>query len=514
MVLQKLNLQNYIELKDKRIVCYVRVADYIKEIHEKYNLLEQIDFIVDEHSSRWGNCLCEGKEIPVRGPESLKNLNYQTYAIIITSEYYKEVFDTLDQMNLHENGLEKIYYYADREMEIYDSYAQKYRNAPLENIIVFRSGPRNEMMNSRMEFVDNAKALFDHMLRNKYNDKYQFVWIVKNPDDYLPFCKEKNVTFVSYDWATSEDESERDKYYRYLCLAKYIFFTSACNFIRNAREGQIRVELWHGQGFKNRALFSRFEKRYEYMTVMSRTYAEIHAKIFGLRDDQLLITGIPKQDWLFHNISEQEFFDLGIPKASKYIFWLPTFKETTKKLETLGVHVKKTETGFSVLENMEQVEELNSILKERDAVLVIKLHHAQNVDVIADVNMSNIILLKYEALADKHIHINQILDYADALISDYSSVAVDYLLLDRPIGFAVGDFEDYKKNRGFIFDDIENWLPGNMIFEFSEFCNFVDEIAKGIDSSAEKRRAVSAKLCTWKDDHNCERVIEALGIEK
>ena len=53
-----------------------------------------------------------------------------------------------------------------------------------------------------------------------------------------------------------------------------------------------------------------------------------------------------------------------------------------------------------------------------------------------------------------------------------------------------------------------------MIFEFSEFCNFVEEIAKGIDSSAEKRREVAAKLCTWKDDHNCERVIEALGIEK
>lgn len=514
MVLQKLNSQNCIELKDKRIVCYVKVPDYIKEIHERYHLLEQIEFIVDEHSSRWGSCLCKGKEIPVQGPECLRDLDYQAYAIIITSEYYNEVYDTLCRMNLDELGLEKIYYYADREMEIYDAYAQKYRHVPLENIIVFRSGPRNEIMNSRMEFVDNAKALFDHMIENNYNEKYHFVWIVKNPDDYLSFQKVKNVTFVSYDWATSEEESEREKYYRPLCLAKYIFFTSACNFIRNAREGQTRVELWHGQGFKNRALFSRFEKRYEYMTVMSQVYADIHAEIFGLRKDQLLITGIPKQDWLLHKISEQEFYNIGIPKASKYIFWLPTFKETTKKLQALGVKVKKTETGFSVVEHMEQVETLNSILKERDTVLVIKLHHAQNTDVIADINMSNIVLLKYEALADKHIHINQVLDYADALISDYSSVSVDYLLLDRPIGFAMGDFEDYKKNRGFIFEDIENWLPGKEIYEFPEFCDFIREISEGIDSTAEKRRSVSEKLCTWKDDHNCERILNALGITK
>ena len=511
IILEQLNANNVKALKGKKIVCYVKVVQYIVELEEKYKLLDQIEMIIDEHSSRWGNCVCGGKSIPVVGPEILRDLDYEKYIVLITSEYYREVYDSFCVSELQKCGLQKVYYYADREMELYDYYANKYIDSPLENIIVFRSGPRDDMLNSRMEFTENAKALFDYMVENGYNNTFELFWIVENPEDYKEF-QNKNITFISYKWATSECTEKQEKYYRPICLAKYVFFTSACNFVRNARKDQTRVQLWHGQGFKNRALFSKFEKRYEYMTVMSQTYADIHAEIFGLREDQILITGIPKQDWLFHKISQQEFYDLGIPKAEKYIFWLPTFKAATKKLEKMAVSVKQTDTGFSVVEELVQAKELNDFLKERNIVMVIKLHHAQNQDIIADINDSNIVLLNHDVLSERHLHINQILDYADALISDYSSVAVDYLLLDRPIGFAVGDFEDYKKNRGFIFDDIENWLPGNMIFEFSEFCNFVDEVSNGIDSSKEKRHNISGKLCTWKDDCNCERVLRALGI--
>ena len=74
-------------------------------------------------------------------------------------------------------------------------------------------------------------------------------------------------------------------------------------------------------------------------------------------------------------------------------------------------------------------------------------------------------------LVDAGLEINQILGHADALISDYSSAAVDYLVLDRPEAFTLDDVEVY-----------------------------------------EKRRLLSGKMQKWANDCNCERVCSALGI--
>ena len=85
------------------------------------------------------------------------------------------------------------------------------------------------------------------------------------------------------------------------------------------------------------------------------------------------------------------------------------------------------------------------------------------------------------------MHINQILNKADALISDYSSVAVDYLLLDRPIGFAVDDLDRYSKARGFIFDDVEEWLPGAILKNEEDIVEFIKDVACNKDVESVRR---------------------------
>ena len=48
---------------------------------------------------------------------------------------------------------------------------------------------------------------------------------------------------------------------------------------------------------------------------------------------------------------------------------------------------------------------------------------------------------------------------ADGLITDYSSVYFDYMLLDRPIAFAIDDIKEYGDKRGFIFETPEDYMP-------------------------------------------------------
>ena len=79
------------------------------------------------------------------------------------------------------------------------------------------------------------------------------------------------------------------------------------------------------------------------------------------------------------------------------------------------------------------------------------------------------------------------------LLTDYSSVYIDYLILNRPIGFIIDDFEEYKNSRGFVFDKPDDWMPGEKIKTFEELEKFILDIKNGIDKYREVRNA----LLSW-----------------
>ncbi len=512
MVLERLTEDNFMNLKDRKIGCYGSNIRYIQELSEKFNLLDDISFIIDDNNRRDDEINICGKVIPVYSDDNLNELNADDVAIIITSDYFNEVYDKL-LMREFCHKLANIYYFLDKETECELNYRLKYADLPLENIIIFRSGPHASSYVKGMDFSDNARALFEYMLRNEYNRTYKLVWIVNDPKDYKKYNSISNVEFVSWNWSLTKNELERDRYYRNLCLAKYIFFTDAYGFARNCRHDQIRIQLWHGCGFKTRINFSRCENRYEFMTVISDLYADIHQDIYGLRKEQLLITGYAKTDWLFGNLKVDRLRGLEIPRAKKYIFWLPTFRTAHSVLVQLNEQAFLNETGFPVINTMEELECLNQELVNYNVVLIIKLHPFQRMENICSISFSNIFMLKSEFLYDEDIQINELLPLADALISDYSSVAVDYLLLDRPIAFTLDDVKEYEESRGFVFDNINDWLPGKEIYSMEDFYRFVEEIAVGIDSTKEKRGILRDKMHKFHDGLSCSRILKALHIQ-
>lgn len=396
-----------------------------------------------------------------------------------------------------------------------DDYRRMYQDAPLHDIIIFRSGPMASTYIKGMDFSDNARALFEYALYAKINCRYKLVWIVKDPNEWMEKFKEyENVLFLSWEDADSENIEKRNTFFYHLCLAKYLFMTDSYGFALKCRKDQVRVMLWHGCGFKARLGNSSNENNYEYMTVTGEEYAKTYAKIFGLRDYQMLITGYPKVDYIFH--TDKNWKDkLNIRSAKKYVFWLPTFRNTdTPGLERHNHTVPKGETGLPVVSSIDKMKELDILLSENDTVMLIKLHPFQDRKLICDMSQfSNIQLIENSNLLENDIHINQILGYADALISDYSSVAVDYLVLDRPIGFTLDDLESYGKERGFFWADVRPWLPGEEIYNYEEMFKYIKEVIDGGDPGQEKRHSISSLMQKFNDDRNSERVFKALGIE-
>lgn len=247
------------------------------------------------------------------------------------------------------------------------------------------------------------------------------------------------------------------------------------------------------------------------MTVTSELYADIHAAIFGLRREQMLITGCAKADWLFQK-DRDKLESLCIPKGDKYIFWLPTYRFSGKDKDKPQDGVLNKETGLPLISTTEDLVWLNRKMAVHNTVLVIKLHPFQDKNAVHCGSLSNIVLLDNDMLVEQDIQINQLLSMADALISDYSSAAVDYVLLDKPIGFIVDDMEDYAHSRGFIFDDILKWLPGKCIFDKNDLGDFIEQIICNEDRERGKRKKLRMLLHKNLDGKSCQRIVEELGI--
>jgi len=502
------------------LYCFERNDSYLNELNALFPaVVSRIVAVFEDYKRFQGDISIENCEISVCPTQCIKNVDWANASLLITSDYFYEAYEKIIELFEEASSQDAsfscpkiIYYFVNKETAIDLAYRKKYQNEELRDIILFRSGPHSSSYVKGMDFSDNARALFEYMLHNQYNERYELVWMVRNPESYGHYSQYKNVTFVSDEWSTSEETRELEEYYRVLCLSKYIFFTDAYGFARNARKDQVRIQLWHGCGFKTRVNFVPCDRRYEYNIVIGEIYKKIHANIYGLRDEQVLVTGYPKTDWLFEELPNEKIEHLGIPMAKKYIFWLPTFRNAKAELNHLTEESLYSETGLPILDSFDKLDIVNSFLAAHNTLIIVKLHPFQDKSAIRIEKMTNIILLENEQLVDCDLQINQLLTVADALISDYSSAAVDFLLLNRPIAFTLDDVLEYENSRGFVFENIRDWLPGEEIVDFRDYLGFLREIVEGEDSSKDKREKLLSKMHLYKDGNSCQRVLETLNI--
>ena len=99
----------------------------------------------------------------------------------------------------------------------------------------------------------------------------------------------------------------------------------------------------------------------------------------------------------------------------------------------------------------------------------------------------------------------------DALISDYSSVAVDYLIVNHPMAFTLDDFEEYRSQRGFVFDDPRVYMPGHHLYSFQDLKGVITDVAVGKDDYQRKREQMYGEAICYSDKY-CKNILDKLGI--
>ncbi|WP_049997584.1 CDP-glycerol glycerophosphotransferase family protein [Halococcus sediminicola] len=337
-------------------------------------------------------------------------------------------------------------------------------------------------------FLDNSKHLYLHVLESCPNVRP--VWLAKD--------NELVAELDSHGYEAYHAHSARGTY---LNLRAELVFVShgVADVNRWCCGGATVVGLWHGVALKQLGwdhgygtgslpwrLLQRCKRaitdRYSYFTVTSEAMIEPFVSAFRFDPERVVVTGYPRNDALVDGeavpglAADERVREMlaSLPSESDVLLYLPTYHAATEEY---------------VLDHLD-LSMLDEFLRRIDAYLLVKLHPSERLD--TDFTAFDR-LVPLPGTADAY----SILPETDALITDYSSVYFDYLLLDKPIVFYPFDLDDYRSERGFYLD-YETVTPGPIASDFEELCSSLEAVLTD-DEYAAEREAVRNRFMQLPD---------------
>ena len=166
--------------------------------------------------------------------------------------------------------------------------------------------------------------------------------------------------------------------------------------------------------------------------------------------------------------------------------------------------------GIPLIKNKIEYQELNDYLKKLNILLILKLHPKQDLSDLEVEEMTNIRILTGTTVKELGVDNYRLMKDCDALISDYSSAAYDFLQCNKPIAYDFSDVEDYKL--GLVVEDPKDYLAGHFIKELKDLFVFIDDISIESDPYYNERQILRKKIFDFYDGDNCKRAIELLHI--
>lgn len=361
--------------------------------------------------------------------------------------------------------------------------------------------------NNVLFFYDKGMISFNELEMIKWaiahdiNNKYKIVFYTNRPDVAARIFPEK-VKIISNEFEALI----------YQLISKHVFIEqNGYKWVCEENKRQNVIQLWHGVPIKrvgnynNREVWYKYNDAYKYVLAPSEKGWDIMKECFGYSDEKKIICPYPRCDAFKRSMNEKQIFDLFGHNIEKKLFlWMPTFR---------SAYYEKTEKADSEfpLINSENIFEFNKFLKEIKVTLIIKTHVLQRQLPLFRENYSNVIFISNNNLYEASTFLYELIGRSDCLISDYSSVIYDYLLLNKPMIFTKDDFESYKKRRGFIKDDFIESLPGTSVQSLEELKEQIQSVLE-IDEFKEKRLAMRKEMNQYSDLEFCSRLFQEIGV--
>ncbi|MCG7338022.1 CDP-glycerol glycerophosphotransferase family protein [Staphylococcus sp. ACRSN] len=491
-----LNDGNYLP-SDEYLVIYKADYDYIAQINDtlldpnNYDLTEEalIEYEEKETKNSKNNYLLAYYKWVFKKGGNSKQTEYSV-SPVISSEVNEFVLDIkFKSPNPKTNPLKlKINELKGK----YNKYSYNLRDFTFKTIFnltrFFHLRKGNTVLftsDSRSDMSGNFLYVYNEMLRQNLDQHYQIHALFKS-----------NIS-------ARRNFLDKFRFPYLLGKADYIFVDDFHPLLYKVkfRRSQEIIQVWHAVGAFKTVGYSRAGKKggpffnsvnhrnYTKAFVSSETDIPFYGEAFGIKEQNIIPTGVPRTDTLFDEYYEQQIVremetELPMIQGKKVVLFAPTFRGNGHHT----AHYPFFKIDFA---------RLARYCEANNAVVLFKMHPF--------VKNKLEIPRQYEHYfvdVSEFREVNDILFVTDILISDYSSLVYEFAVFKRPMIFYAFDLEDYITSRDF-YEPYETFVPGKIVETFTELMTALEQG----DFEVEKVEPFLDKHFKYQDGRSSERLV-------
>ena len=385
----------------------------------------------------------------------------------------------------------------------YERVAFQRRAAIDENLVFYESFSGNGML-------CNPEAIFRRLLAAPDLQHLHHVWALADLEQYAStvaeFADNPRVEFVEHD---------SHPYYGALAKAKYLVNNATFPPQFGKRKGQVYLNTWHGTPLKAMGYdipggagdtrnVARNLLSADYLLAPNDDTAKMYLDAYRMRNifrGRMIETGTPRIDEQFVSAEQRERtrarlrqHGVVLSDTQDVILYAPTWK---------GTFYSPTN---DIRQLRSRVEAVTAQIDNAKYRLLLKVHQQVYKHAIADPALRDI-------LVPNEIPANEMLGATDVLVTDYSSIFIDFLATGRPVLFFAPDIADYEATRG-LYLPSAHW-PGPVSRDLDQLVAEIKHLGSGSDDdpavrSAAAYRAARERYCAREDGHAAERVVDAV----
>jgi CDP-glycerol glycerophosphotransferase (TagB/SpsB family) len=227
---------------------------------------------------------------------------------------------------------------------------------------------------------------------------------------------------------------------------------------------------------------------------------------FALDPLHVPVIGAPRNDRLLSANRDDVRRRLGWEQKDSIWLWLPTYRSANSGRQGGSNADSINRLPF----DDEAIEHLDEQLAAHNVTLVLKPHPLAPVDLKE--RGKGVRVLRQSDVEISGVSLYEVLAAVDGLVTDASSVWIDYLLVRRPIIFAFPDIEQYRARRGLNLEPYECWAPGPFAHDVQSLVYHLTTFTNGMDEYAPQREEMLHTFHRYTDASSTDRLLDLLGL--
>lgn len=272
--------------------------------------------------------------------------------------------------------------------------------------------------------------------------------------------------------------------------------------------GQRLVLFWHGEVLKPVGLLDGGHAvPADVAPVCSELGRAYRCAEFGLHPGRVPVLGAPRNDRLLGANPEEARRRLDWPSTDVIWLWLPTYR--------VAVRGGRRQDALDFVNGLpfdaSSLDELDQRLAANSITLVLKPHPLSEQTVSS--GFQRLRVLTQSELDQRAVSLYEALAAADGLVTDISSVWLDFILTGRPIVYAFPDLEVYRTNRGFNLEPYEGWVCGPVVTDPAALVHAMHDLNQDDDRYAHARRDSLRRFHRYVDSGSTDRLLDDLGLD-